>query len=88
MLEYMTSADAALAANIEMAVRACREEQSELFKSKTQEDLKVVKESINDNYCDASGQALDLVHIGDMGGIKIYFSRGTHSCYLHICTAS
>lgn len=62
-----------------MAVRACREEKSEVFMSKTQEDMKVVKESMNDNYCDASGQALDLAHVGDMGGIKIFFSRGTKS---------
>ncbi|GJE97590.1 hypothetical protein PsYK624_138110 [Phanerochaete sordida] len=64
-----------ISANIDMAIRACREERSELFKSKTQEDMKVVKESINDSYCDASGQALDLVHVGDMGSIKIFFSR-------------
>ena len=60
-----------------MAVQACREEKSGSLTSKMQEDMKVVKESINDSYCDASGQALDLVHVGEMGGIKIFFSRGT-----------
>ncbi|EKM56817.1 uncharacterized protein PHACADRAFT_141759 [Phanerochaete carnosa HHB-10118-sp] len=64
-----------IAANIDMAVRACREEKSEVFMSKTQEDIKVVKESISDSYCDASGQALDLAYVGDMGGIKFFFSR-------------
>lgn len=64
-----------IAANIDVAIRACREEKSDLFRSKTQDVMRPVKESVSDAYCDASGQALDLVYVGDMGGIKIFFSR-------------
>lgn len=92
------------ATNIDMAVRACREEKSSLFNSNIREEMKPVKESIDDKYCDASGQAIDLVlsgrsihhasseggsHqcIGEMGGIKVFMSRGpSHHGRLHCTT--
>lgn len=40
--------------NINMAIRACKEERNQLLQSK--EQMKVVKESLNDSYCDVSGQ--------------------------------
>ncbi|KIP09762.1 hypothetical protein PHLGIDRAFT_102310 [Phlebiopsis gigantea 11061_1 CR5-6] len=64
-----------IATNIDAAIRACREEKGELFKSNIARDMKVVKESLNDGYCDTSGQAIDLVLAGEMGGIKVFMSR-------------
>ena len=51
------------AANIDMAVRACREERGELLKN--QQNMQIVKESLNDGYCDVSGHAHDMIHIGE-----------------------
>ena len=57
-----------------MAIRACREERSSLVQNK--ERMQVVKESLNDGYCDVSGQGGDLIHVGDMGGIRFFVSKG------------
>lgn len=51
-----------LAANIDMAVRACREERGELLKN--QQQMRIVKESLNDGYCDISGHSSDLICVG------------------------
>lgn len=56
------------ATNINAAIRACREEKSELFKSNIAGEMKVVKESLNDGYCDTSGHAIDLVLAGEFHG--------------------
>ena len=40
-----------------MAIRACREEKGQLLKSKN--EMKMVKESLNDTYCDINGR-IDL----------------------------
>ena len=64
-----------LAANIDMAIRACREERGSLLQSKR--EMKVVKESLNDSYCDITGQAVDMALAGDMGGFKVFMARGT-----------
>jgi len=58
--------------NINMAIRACKEERSELLKSR--EQLQIVKESLNDSYCDVSGQK-DLTLAGDMGSVKVFMAR-------------
>jgi hypothetical protein len=48
--------------NINMAIRACKEERSELLKTRNQ--MQMIKESLNDSYCDVSGQK-DLVLAGE-----------------------
>ena len=50
-------------ANIDMAIRACREERSSLVKNK--ERMQVIKESLNDGYCDVSGQGGDMTLAGE-----------------------
>ena len=45
-------------ANIDMAIRACREEKQDLVRNKAQ--MQMVKESLNDGYCDVSGQGGDM----------------------------
>lgn len=45
-----------------MAIRACREEKGDLVKN--QEQMRIVKESLNDGYCDVSGQGGDMTLAG------------------------
>lgn len=77
-----------------MAIRACKEERNQLLQSK--EQMKIVKESLNDGYCDVSGQkdltlagscissqlsAITQSYVpGDMGGVKVFVARGRQSC--------
>ena len=49
-------------ANIDMAIRACREERSQVVQNK--ERMQVVRESLNDGYCDVSGQGGDMTLAG------------------------
>ncbi|KAJ3549086.1 hypothetical protein NM688_g5219 [Phlebia brevispora] len=62
-----------IATNIDMAIRACREERGEVLKN--QEQMRIVKESLNDGYCDVSGQGGDMTYVGEMGDVKIFISR-------------
>ncbi|EIN13823.1 hypothetical protein PUNSTDRAFT_117488 [Punctularia strigosozonata HHB-11173 SS5] len=62
-----------IAANINTAIQACRQEQGSVLHNR--EQMQLVKESLEEGYCDVSGRADDLVHIGDMGGIGVYASR-------------
>lgn len=38
--------------------------------------LQMVKESLNDGYCDISGLDRDLVHIGDAADLPVYLAQG------------
>ncbi|KAI0083802.1 hypothetical protein BDY19DRAFT_975723 [Irpex rosettiformis] len=58
--------------NIDMAIRACKEERGDLLKSRGQ--MQMIKESLNDSYCDVSGQK-DLTLAGDMGGFKVFMAK-------------
>ena len=51
-----------LAANIDMAIRACREEHGQVLQN--HENMQVVKEALNEGYCDVSGWAGDLKLLG------------------------
>lgn len=62
-----------IAANIAMAVDACKQENSQQVRAR--ENMQMVKETLNEGYCDGSGEAIDLIFIGDMGGVKVYVSR-------------
>lgn len=85
------------ASNIDTAIRACKEERSDLIQNR--EQIQMVKESLNDSYCDISGNVGDLSLLGElcrlsvtltanncvqgeMGAIRLYFSKGTVACVL------
>lgn len=38
--------------------------------------MQMVKESLNEGYCDISGHPTDMTMVGEMGGIKIYVAKG------------
>ncbi|THH29159.1 hypothetical protein EUX98_g5023 [Antrodiella citrinella] len=62
-----------IAANIDMAIRACREERGQVLQN--HENMQVVKEALNEGYCDISGRTGNLKLLGEMGGIKIFASQ-------------
>ena len=38
--------------------------------------MQMVKESLNEGYCDISGHPTDMIMAGEMGGIKVYVAKG------------
>lgn len=36
----------------------------------------MIKESLNEGYCDISGHPTDMTMVGEMGGIKLYVAKG------------
>ncbi|KAF9451267.1 hypothetical protein P691DRAFT_796992 [Macrolepiota fuliginosa MF-IS2] len=59
-----------IASNIDMAIKACRAESSNLLQNR--QDMQRVKEIDNDGYCDISGHAQNMRSIGSMGQVKIF----------------
>ncbi|KAF9264248.1 hypothetical protein L218DRAFT_958669 [Marasmius fiardii PR-910] len=59
-----------IADNIEMAIQGCRPELGNLIRNR--EEMRRVKESLNEGYCDVSGRTGDLKEIGRMGDVKVY----------------
>ncbi|THH10017.1 hypothetical protein EW146_g8507 [Bondarzewia mesenterica] len=59
-----------IASNIDMAIKACQEETSSLLRNR--EQMQMVKESLNEGYCDVSGRAGDLDLVGTLQGFKVY----------------
>ncbi len=51
-----------LAANIDMAIRACRQEEDDLLRNK--QNMRIIKESLNNGYCDVSGHGGDMMIAG------------------------
>jgi hypothetical protein len=51
-----------LANNIDMAIRACTPERNNLLRNR--EEMQIVKESLDEGYCDVSGRAGDLDCVG------------------------
>ncbi|TBU28918.1 hypothetical protein BD311DRAFT_721461 [Dichomitus squalens] len=62
-----------IASNIDLAIRACKEERNETLRNRQQ--MQIVKESLNEGYCDISGHPTDMTVVGEMGGIKIYVAK-------------
>ncbi|KAJ7594698.1 hypothetical protein C8J56DRAFT_927422 [Mycena floridula] len=62
-----------IASNIDQAVSACRPEHGNLLRNT--EHMQQVKEALNEGYCDISGRVGDLIHVGEIGGFKIYLSQ-------------
>ena len=52
----------ALASNIDTAIRACKEEKGDVLQNRTH--MEMVKESLNEGYCDISGRVGELNLIG------------------------
>ncbi|KZT22896.1 hypothetical protein NEOLEDRAFT_1137233 [Neolentinus lepideus HHB14362 ss-1] len=61
-----------IVSNIETAVKACREEKSDLLNNRKQ--MQTVKETLDEGYCDVSGYSRDLHKAGDMGDIPVFVS--------------
>ena len=51
-----------IANNIDMAIKACTPEKSNLLKNR--EEMQMVKESLDEGYCDVTGRTGDLDLIG------------------------
>lgn len=62
-----------IASNIETAIRACKEERSDFIQSRR--EMQMVKESLNDGYCDISGNLGDLTALGEMGKVRLFWSK-------------
>jgi hypothetical protein len=65
-----------IASNIELALSACRGEADGTLQSTIQREKAVVPETVGDGYCDASGTRVDLVRVGEMGGVRVFVARG------------
>ncbi|CDO69003.1 hypothetical protein BN946_scf184834.g10 [Trametes cinnabarina] len=63
----------AIASNIDMAIQACKAEPGDLLRN--QKQLHIVKEALNEGYCDLSGHLKDMVLIGDMDGTKVFAAK-------------
>ncbi|KAF9484470.1 hypothetical protein BDN70DRAFT_910674 [Pholiota conissans] len=59
--------------NIDLAVSSCRPEAGDILHNR--EHMQRVTESMNDGYCDISGQKGNLHNIGQMGPVKVYLSE-------------
>lgn len=49
-------------ANINQAIQACREERGQVLQNR--QEMRAVKESVEDGYCDVSGKVGNLVYVG------------------------
>ncbi|KAF9219210.1 hypothetical protein BS17DRAFT_798263 [Gyrodon lividus] len=63
----------ALRANVDMAVKACKSEQGKLLHNRKR--MEIVNESLNEGYCDVSGQVGQLEYLGTMGDVKIFATK-------------
>ncbi|KAG6829550.1 hypothetical protein H0H92_004219 [Tricholoma furcatifolium] len=64
-----------IASNIDMAIKACRPESGNLLRNR--QEMRQVRESLDEGYCDVSGRVGDLSLIGEMGNVKVYLSQGS-----------
>ena len=52
------------ALNIDTAIRACKEEKSNIIRS--QLEMQTIKENLNDGYCDISGSVGNILYVGEL----------------------
>jgi hypothetical protein len=71
------TADGEADANIQNAIKACRPETRGLMRNR--EQMQTVRESLDEGYCNVTGKAGDLVHVGAVGDIKVYAAPGSSS---------
>lgn len=57
-----------------MALKACRPEQEKLLRNR--QKMEMIKESLDEGYCDVSGHVGDLECLGTMGEVKVYVTGG------------
>lgn len=62
-----------------MAIKSCTEEKSDLLRNR--EQMQMVKESLDEGYCDVLGRTGDLDLVGNLGDIKVYAAQGQY--YMH-----
>ncbi|KAI6015244.1 hypothetical protein F5J12DRAFT_816858 [Pisolithus orientalis] len=60
-------------ANVNMAIRACRPEQGKLLRNR--QNMEIIKESLDEGYCDVSGQVGELDHLSTVGDIKVFVTK-------------
>jgi hypothetical protein len=48
---------------------------------RNREQMQTVRESLDEGYCDVTGKAGDLVHVGAVGDIKVYAAPGLSSLF-------
>ncbi|KDQ54066.1 hypothetical protein JAAARDRAFT_409896 [Jaapia argillacea MUCL 33604] len=61
-----------ISSNIETAIKACKEEKSDLLRNRQQ--MQMVKESLNEGYCDVSGHVRNLEKAGSMANIPVFIA--------------
>ncbi|KAG9078227.1 hypothetical protein FS749_009799, partial [Ceratobasidium sp. UAMH 11750] len=59
--------------NVRMAIAACRPESQSLLHNRQQ--MHMVKESLNEGYCDISGTTDDFVFTGEVAGYRVYIAK-------------
>ncbi|QRW13174.1 hypothetical protein RhiLY_12173 [Ceratobasidium sp. AG-Ba] len=59
--------------NVRMAIAACRPESQSLLRNRQQ--MNMVKESLDEGYCDVSGSADDFALAGEVAGYKVYIAK-------------
>ena len=64
----------ALDKNVEQAINACRPEARNLLQNRQR--MEMIKEALDEGYCDISGMEGDLVVIGTVSNIRIYADKG------------
>jgi hypothetical protein len=60
-----------IANNIDMAIKACAPERSNLLRNR--EEMQMVKESLDEGYCDVTGRTGDLDHVGTCSSLSFDF---------------
>ncbi|CAG7850452.1 SubName: Full=Uncharacterized protein {ECO:0000313/EMBL:CCA72144.1} [Serendipita indica DSM 11827] len=59
--------------NVEQAINACRPEARNLLQNRQR--MEMIKEALDEGYCDVSGMAGDLVAVGTVSNIRIYADK-------------
>ncbi|KAF8128969.1 hypothetical protein EV363DRAFT_1220883 [Boletus edulis] len=60
-------------ANVDMAINACKPEEGTLLHNRKK--MEIVKESLNEGYCDTSGQVGNLELLGKMGDVRVFVTK-------------
>ncbi|KAG8215924.1 hypothetical protein J3R82DRAFT_7898 [Butyriboletus roseoflavus] len=60
-------------ANVDMAIKACKPEEGTLLHNRKR--MEIVKESLNEGYCDTSGQIGNLDLLGKMGDMRVFATK-------------
>jgi len=61
-----------IASNIGTAIRACKEKGDIIW---SRQRMQIIKESLNDGYCDVSGNLGDLKRLGEIGNVTLFCSK-------------